>query len=105
MKYLMPNLSDGPIVRLFAAAGALSGIGDGRQEKGTHSFGQFSLVTDAEIEMFKQIQATGGRAEQDRAFDACTPYDEESRSLLDGWRGEMENLGTKGFKHMNKRAA
>jgi hypothetical protein len=79
------------VYNLFAAAGVLCGIGDGRTERGSRDNGQWIVVGkhDKEFKEWKAIVAGGGRAKQIAAMERAEPLDEDSAELLTFYRAEM----------------
>lgn len=94
VQYTSPILREPSIINLIAAAGVTAGIGDWRVEKGSGSFGRFSLRGPDDLEL-KHILATGGRQAQIEAMAAAEPYDEETRELLSWFEVEA---GRRGFR-------
>ena len=92
MHFVQPLVTPRMITSLFAAGGLLCGIGDWRQEKGSGSFGQFRLC-DAQDADFRKIIREGGRAAQDEALKACSPYDAETEELLEFYYAEILRRG------------
>lgn len=81
------------IFNLLNAAGFVCGVGDWRQEKGSGSFGSFTLVTEDNEAEFERIKKEGGRAAQQAALDTPVPYDAESAELLSWFETEMKARG------------
>jgi hypothetical protein len=92
VSYAEPKLTPQHVGNLLGNAGLLQGIGDGRQEKGAFNFGQFEPVSEADPR-FQAVLKHGGRAAQDKAIAAMTPFDRESEKLLRYWREETERRG------------
>lgn len=92
--YVKPNLTEKAVASLLANAGLMRGIGDGRQEKGKFSFGQFELVSQDD-KRWHEIVKTGGRVAQDAAFENPAPYDGETAELLAWWETEANRRGFK----------
>jgi hypothetical protein len=90
--YVTPNLNDRSIVNLMHGAGLTVGVGDGRQERGTFSFGQFRIVDPNDAD-FKRIVRTGGRDVQIAAMEAAEPYDDETEELLSWFEDELKRRG------------
>lgn len=84
IRYVMPLLTESGILNLLAAAGQIIGLGDGRQEKGALSFGQFEVVS-VDDPRLKAIVAGGNRAAQEKAMASPTFYDDESLQLYESW--------------------
>ena len=80
ISYVKPQLSDKSVAALVAGAGMLSGIGDGRQEKG-YGKGTFEIVAEDDPR-FLAIMANGGRAAQDAALAHPEPFDIETERML-----------------------
>jgi hypothetical protein len=96
VRFATPILSAGPVANLLKQAGEFIGVGDGRNEKGTLSFGCFTIVNDPDstdpriVEqnaIFNRIVEEQGRVAQDAALADPEPYDAETEELL-GWFDE-----------------
>lgn len=79
--FVRPILSQQVLAQLLGIAGLLIGVGDGRQEKGHFSFGQFKLVNNDDPDYLAVVNA-GGRAQQDVAFRNPAPFDSETENLF-----------------------
>lgn len=90
VNFVMPNLNETNLARLFEAGGLLNGIGDFRQEKGKGNYGQFRLANKSECE---SIIEAGGREAQDLALAEPECYDVESQELLMWYRSERTRRG------------
>lgn len=90
VNYASPMVTDKTVANLLHAAGMIRGIGDGRVEKGKLSFGQWRLCNSTDKE-FKEIVKEGARNAQIKAMQAATPYDEETKELLQWFDGELAN--------------
>ncbi len=88
IRYVMPLLTESGILNLLAAAGQIIGVGDGRQEKGVFSFGQFEVVS-VDDPRLKAIVTRGNRAAQEKAMASPTFYDDESLQLYESWAPAM----------------
>jgi hypothetical protein len=75
--FAVPALRERALVNLLAAAGMTAGVGDGRVEKGTFSFGRWRLCNPDDPE-FLDITTNEGRKVQQEALDNPEPYDEET---------------------------
>lgn len=95
IRYAMPLITSQAVANLLAAAGITVGVGDGRQEKGALSFGQFEVV-DEQNEDFQRIMATGGREAQQTAMEVPVAYDDETTELLSWYDTELASRRTKG---------
>lgn len=94
VRFQTPILNEQTIANLLAAAGRVSGVGDWRQEKGSGSFGAFTLV-DAKHPDFVRICKTGGRAAQEAALANPQPYDDETSELMSWFLAESAKRGHK----------
>lgn len=92
VRYVRPNLTERAIANLLAAGGIVAGVGDYRQEKGKGNYGQFRLV-DQNDPTFVRLQKTAGRVAQDAALRDVTPYDGDSRDLLEWYETEIVKRG------------
>jgi hypothetical protein len=86
--FAQPMLTHQAVANLIAAGGIIIGVGDGRQEKGTLSFGRNHIVLPSHPEV-KRLMKTGGRKAQMKAMQDAIPYDEESAEMLAYWDAEM----------------
>lgn len=89
LSYVKPLVTQQSIVNLLAAAGLIRGIGDWRPEKGSGSYGQFTLV-GADDPEFRRIVETQGRAAQIDGFTNIQTYDDESEKLFSWHCEEMK---------------
>jgi len=90
VRYMVPTLTETAVGRLVQMAGLLMGIGDFRQQKGKGSYGQFSLVNEADC---KAIIKRGGRVAQDKALRSPDYYDAETRKLMTWFDKERKRRG------------
>lgn len=102
LKYMMPKLNYQSIANLLAAAGMIVGIGDGRQEKGTFSFGQFEIVTENDPE-YKAVMKEGRRV-QDEALASPEFFDEETEDMYRWYYSERERRGKDSDKGRTRRS-
>lgn len=93
------------IVNLLNAAGFVCGVGDWRQEKGSGSFGSFTLVTDENEAEFERIKAEGGRAAQLEAFAKPVAYNNETAEMLTWFDSEIKARGEQGKQTASAAAA
>ena len=94
--FTRPNLTPAGVGNLLNNAGRIVGIGDGRQEKGILSNGQFRVCdprTDAE---FLRIKREGGRAAQVAAMADPTPIDDMTEHLMLWFPTEVERRRAEG---------
>ena len=90
ISYVTPLITSKSVANLLAAAGVTAGVGDWRPEKGSGSFGRFTL-TDLEDKDFQRIVETGGRKAQEEAMANPTSYDRETSDLLEWFDIELAN--------------
>ena len=91
--YVKPMINETSVLNLLSAGGITAGIGDWRVEKGSGSYGQYTLV-DSENPEFKKLMDEG-REKQVEALESPEPYDGETKELL-GWFGtEVQKRGLK----------
>lgn len=86
--FTAPMLTQKACVDLFAAAGCLQGVGDWRVEKGSGSYGRFSVVSK-DHKGFQKIVEVGGREAQIQAMEEPDCYDEETRKLFSWFNEEL----------------
>lgn len=92
VNYVIPHLNEDMIATLLANAGIFIGIGDGRQEKGAFSNGQFELVPESDARL-RSLMKDGGRQAQDRALRDPAPYDLETQRMLSWFDAEIVKIG------------
>lgn len=92
IRFMKPILKDPQILNLLAAGGVTNGVGDGRQQKGSLSYGQFRLVGEDNPD-FIRICKEGGRAVQVAAMNDPEFYDEETARLIAWFDSEVERRG------------
>ena len=86
VRFVATLLKEQSIANLFAAAGVIVGIGDGRPEKGKLSCGQFRLCNDDD-EDFVRIK-TMSKAAQDIALAEPEYHDLETTRLMHWFENE-----------------
>jgi hypothetical protein len=79
--FIPPLVTDEIVFNLLVGAGHIMGIGDGRPQKGKFARGRFMPVPENDP-TFKHIVESGGRAAQQEAIEAATPYDAETGELV-----------------------
>jgi len=89
INFISPNVRPRSVANLLAASGMIAGVGDGRQEKGSMSYGQFRITNDDDDD-FKRIVKTMGRDAQVAAFETLPRYDDETTELLDWYDEEVK---------------
>jgi hypothetical protein len=97
VRYVTPVLNHDTISTLFAAAGIIIGVGDGRQEKGTFSFGGFEIVAPDDPRYLAVLKE--GRVVQDAALANPECADANSAEMLEWFAEEFarrrDQKGTK----------
>jgi hypothetical protein len=88
IRYLTPNLTEGSVINLLNAAGAIIGVGDFRQQKGAGDFGQFEVVNYSDA-AYQQLVHSCGREAQDQALASPTFYDANSQALYEWYSEEL----------------
>jgi len=89
IQYMADLVTSDDIYNLLINAGLIVGIGDGRQEKGSLSFGCWELVRHDDPR-FLEIVKTCGRAAQEAAMDELIFADDESAELLAWYDTEIQ---------------
>lgn len=90
VEFNTPQLNEKAIANLMAWAGDIRGVGGWRPQKGSGTFGQFTLVNPDHPE-FRRIIETQGREVQQQCLDEALPFDLESQKLLDYFKEEAES--------------
>ena len=93
LTWVKGTLNETSILNLLNAAGFVCGVGDWRQEKGSGSFGSFTLVTEENEAEFNRIKAEGGRAAQIEAFENPVAYNAETAEMLSWFAAEIKARG------------
>lgn len=96
VSFAAPFLTQAVVVNLLQTAGMLAGVGDFRQEKGKGSYGLFSTHSPMEKQaqaLFHRIASGGHRLIQDEALLNPEEYDEDTRALLEWFKGEIQRRG------------
>jgi hypothetical protein len=86
-------IAEKDVLNLFAAAGMICGVGDGRPQKGSSDFGQWELV-GKDDKRWHDIVNRQGRKMQQEAMNNPTGYDEETEELLSWYHTEVIRRGT-----------
>lgn len=94
VRFVKPHLNQTTIANLLQAGGLIAGVGDGRQEKGKLSFGQFRVVSPSDKDFLHLIKAQG-RAEQMKAMEAPECFDEPTAEILTWYAEECTRRGLK----------
>lgn len=87
-RYMRQKIREQDIVNLTANAGDITGIGDGRTEKGTFDFGSWEIV-NADNKEWNDIVQNEGRKVQLAAMQRADCFDEESEELLAWYKSEF----------------
>ena len=93
VQHVLPRLTPKSVINLMAFAGMIIGVGDGRNEKGCLSYGQFRIVKETNAD-FKRICKAGGRKAQDEALANPTFFNSESERMFTWWN---EDTIARGF--------
>lgn len=93
VRFEKPILREQVIADLLSTAGRVAGICDWRQEKGSGSFGGFTLVSENDANFTRILKL--GRAVQEDALDNPEAYDEETEELLAWFDVETKRRGFK----------
>jgi hypothetical protein len=88
IQYIRQKIREQDIVNLIANAGDITGIGDGRTEKGTFDFGGWEIV-HADDPRWREIAKTGGRSVQLHAMQNPECFDEDTEELLSWYQSEI----------------
>ena len=81
VRFISSLVREQDIVNLMDAAGSICGIGDGRTEKGTFTFGSFELVA-ANDKRWLEVVKKGGREAQYQMMTNPQAFDEDTEELL-----------------------
>jgi hypothetical protein len=88
VQYIRTLMLERSIVNLMSNAGDVTGIGDGRTEKGTFNNGGFEIV-QADDPRWLAIVKEGGRKVQQAAFDKPEAIDQDSEELWAWYEAEI----------------
>lgn len=91
LRFVRPKLHQAGMANLLAAGGITCGIGDGRQEKGSLSNGQFRLVLPDDPD-FVRLTQTAGMEAQDAALRDPAFWNEETEDLMGWFSAEVVKL-------------
>jgi hypothetical protein len=94
ISFMQPVLRESTIINLLAAAGQVCGIGDWRQQKGSGSYGLYTLTSPDDPE-FRRIVESGGRDAQLAAMESPECHDDETEDLLAWYDVEVKRRGFK----------
>lgn len=97
VNFVEPLLNPTIILNLLVAAGLYIGIGDGRNEKGKLTYGQFEVMSVAQAQKDKSVQGifAQGRDIQTKAMTDPGPYDADTSELLSWFDSEIQTRGKK----------
>jgi hypothetical protein len=88
VQFIRTKIREQDIVNLADAAGDITGVGDGRTEKGTFDYGSWELV-QANDPRWHEVAKNGGRKVQQLALDKPEAADEETEELLSWYHTEI----------------
>lgn len=88
VRYVRPQIREQDIVNLLDNAGTITGIGDGRAEKGTYDKGSWELVHE-DNKRWLHILQTQGRKVQQAALDNPECYDLDTEELFAWFNTEI----------------
>jgi len=88
VQYIRTRIREQDIINLMANAGDITGIGDGRTEKGTFDYGSWELV-DSDDKRWREIVKTQGRKVQLAAMEKPEAIDEDTEELLAWYHAEI----------------
>lgn len=97
LQYVRPPLTQHAIGNLLAAAGAMMGVGDWRQQKGSGNYGQFNIVPENDPK-YRKIMKQGGMQDQDIALENPDYYDQETRELFEWFVEEVTKRRDEGYR-------
>lgn len=97
IEYVSSLIKHESLINLFANAGVIIGVGDGRPEKGKLDYGCWRICTDDDPE-FLDIVKTGGRKAQDEALASPKYHDVETERLLEWFSREVTQRGARPAK-------
>jgi hypothetical protein len=92
ISYIRRLIAERDIMNLMAAAGMITGIGDGRPEKGALDYGQWELVS-ADNKEWNAIVKQQGRKVQMQAMDSPEAFDADTEELLAWFDKEIKIRG------------
>lgn len=95
VNFVEPILNPTIVLNLLVAAGLYIGIGDGRNEKGKLTYGQFEVMPTAQAKADKNVQKIFAQARdaQVKAMKDPESYDEETRELFTWFEAEIRTRG------------
>lgn len=88
VSFIRNIVSEKDVLNLFSAAGMITGIGDGRTEKGSSDFGQWEVV-GSQDSRWHSIVSKEGRKAQQAATDRPQAYDIDTEELLSWFEAEV----------------
>jgi hypothetical protein len=92
------------VLNLLGAAGMIVGIGDGRQEKGTFSYGMWEVVGE-DNEEWNDIVKNQGRDVQAAALNQPSFADEDTEEMYSWYQSEIIRRDVAGSVHTSARKA
>lgn len=106
VNFVSSLIKEKSIINLFANAGIIIGVGDGRPEKGKLDFGCWKIVPQGDKE-FASIVKTGAQKQQDAALESPEYFDVETERELEWFKAEIPRRSaapTRAEKTTNSRA-
>ena len=94
VSFVKPILNGKSVANLLSAAGITQGVGDWRPEKGSGTYGQFTLVNPDNAD-WKRIIKEGQRKVQEAGLKNPVAYDDETGELLEWIKEEADRKGLK----------
>lgn len=91
VSFMQPIIKATTVANLLAAAGYIQGIGDWRPQKGSGTYGQFTIVSEKDKEYQRRLKV--GRKAQMAAMDIPIAYDDEAADLLAWFDTEAKARG------------
>lgn len=88
ISYIGNLLTESNVINLIAAAGIITGIGDGRTEKGTFDFGRWDIVSKDD-KRWHDVVSKQGRKPQEAALAKPIAFDADSEELLAWYDAEV----------------
>jgi hypothetical protein len=92
ISYFPLLISQRDVLNLFASAGLLAGIGDGRNEKGSFSYGAWEVV-GADNKDWNAIVHAEARKVQEQAMATPQAFDADTEELLAWYQTETHRRG------------
>lgn len=94
VSFVSPQLRAQDVANLLGAAGQVVGVGGWRPEKGSGSFGRFTLTNNDKDKEYVRITKIG-RVLQDKALESPTFFDKETEELFKWYEADAKRRGFK----------